>query len=140
MDVAYNVRREASLLPDLALALFRFNRDETGLQTEKPAHDLGHATIRFSLALDDLAAAADAAFVESNARFEPDQPRGDGLAQERAQLALVSAIAAGDFALDSFAWAELVRLGDPPSAGRTAGCPCSGRSSWRSSTPIRRIR
>lgn len=123
MDLADVVRREASLLPDLALALIRLDRNATGRRTEKPAHDLGHATIRFSLALDDLAAAGEAAFVESNARFEPDQPRGDGLAQERAQLALLSAIGAGDFALDAFAWAELVRREKPPERGTGGKVP-----------------
>lgn len=123
MDVADVVRREASLLPALALALIGLDRDATGLRTEKPAHDLGHATIRFSLALDDLAAAGEAAYVESNARFEPDQPRGDGLAGERAQLALLSAIGAGDFALDAFAWAELVRRERPPEREKSGKVP-----------------
>jgi len=113
MDAAA-VRSEASALADLALALVRINRDDTGEASEKAPQDLGHATIRLSIALEDLASAGEAAYAEMDSRFEPTRPPVDELAQERAELALLSAILAGDFALDSFAWAELVRRSDPP--------------------------
>src|SRR5258708_2493381 len=98
-------------LQDTALAPFTLQHEVTGQPTEKPAHQLGHATIRFAIALEALADAGEAAMFASEARFEPNHPPGDELAGERAQLALLSAIAAGDFALDAFAWAELVRRG-----------------------------
>jgi hypothetical protein len=123
MDVADALRGEAGLLRNPALRLIRMNRDETGEASEKPAHDLGHATVRFSLALEALADAADAAQRESEARFDRSPPPGDGLAGERAQLGLLSVVFAGDFALDSFAWAELVRRGDPPRRGKDGRVP-----------------
>lgn len=120
---AADIRAEARALADLARALVSLKRDDTGQPTEKPANDLGHATIRLSIALDDLASAAEAAYEATDARFEPARPVVDVLAPERAQLALLSAIFAGDFALDSFAWAELVRRKVPPKRGKDGKMP-----------------
>lgn len=100
---------EAQSLADLARKLIGIRREATHRRTEKPANSLGHATIRFSIALDHLATAGAAAADAMESRFAPVRPPGDELAVERAELALLSAIFAGDFALDAFAWAELSR-------------------------------
>jgi hypothetical protein len=100
---------EATGLAHLASALIGIRGDNTRETSEKASRDLGRATIRFSIALENLAAAATTAADAMEARFDRPAEPVDPLATERAELALLSAILAGDFALDSFAWAELVR-------------------------------
>lgn len=106
------LRREAETLEALARELVALRRDETGGASEKAANDLGHATVRFSIALDDLADRSLALSRDTDPDDRPGDP--DPLAWERATLALLSATLAGDVALDALAWAELTRRGKPP--------------------------
>ena len=113
-----DLRSEAKVLERLARQLVAIDRDTTGQPTERPAQELGHAVVRFSIALADLATAAEVGFRTAESWFprDPDSPSGpvDDLGMERAELALLSAVVAGDVALDYLAWAELVRRGEVP--------------------------
>lgn len=100
--------RAADSLEDLARRLVAIRREDTGTTTEKPANELGHAVVRFAISLGDLATASESGYRTIQAMTEPD-PGADPLGAERAELALLSAILAGDVGLDSLAWAELVR-------------------------------
>lgn len=104
------LRTAADRLEALAGQLVAIDCDGTGRPSEKAAQDLGHAVVRFALALSDLAAWSDATHLYYGDVFA-GRPAADPLAEEHAELALLSAILAGDVALDAFAWAELVRRG-----------------------------
>lgn len=114
------LRKRADRLQELATVLVKLDRQVSG-ESEKAAHDLGRATVRFALAIRDLAEAGIGHRASLEAMFESPATPVDPLASERAELSLLSALLAGDVALDAFAWAELVRLNARPARHARTG-------------------